>query len=151
MSVDDDRQDCTAAGYTSIQDAIDAAAPGDTIAICPGRYVEGNGAANSNGLTVDKSLTLKGAGADLVTISPRRYDGNDGVIAEDPQSIRYPRGNIVDRRRDADHAGDGGHLRRHRGRQRRGGQGRRRVPRRAGLAAPQPRDRHRDVREPGRV
>ena len=46
-------------------------------------------------LTVDKSLTLKGAGADLVTISPRRYDGNDGVIAEDPQSIRYPRGNII--------------------------------------------------------
>jgi hypothetical protein len=95
LSVDDDRQDCTAAGYTSIQDAIDAAAPGDTIAICPGRYVEGNGAANSNALTIAKSLTLKGAGADLVTISPRRYDGNDGVIAEDPQSIRYPRGNIV--------------------------------------------------------
>jgi hypothetical protein len=95
LAVDDDRQDCTAAGYTSIQDAIDAAAPGDTIAICPGRYVEGNGAANSNALTVGKSLTLKGAGADLVTISPRRYDGNDGVIAEDPQSIRYPRGNII--------------------------------------------------------
>jgi hypothetical protein len=95
LSVDDDRRDCTAAAYTSIQDAIDAAAPGDTIAICPGRYVEGNGAANSNALTIDKSLTLKGAGADLVTIAPRRYDGNDGVIAEDPQSIRYPRGNIV--------------------------------------------------------
>src|SRR5215203_3971695 len=73
LSVDDDRKDCTAAGYASIQDAIDAAAPGDTIAICPGRYVEGNGAANSNALTVDKTLTLKGAGADLVTISPRRY------------------------------------------------------------------------------
>jgi hypothetical protein len=95
LSVDDDRRDCTAAGYTSIQAAIDAAAPGDTIAICPGRYVEGNGAANSNALTIAKSLTIKGAGADLVTISPRRYDGNDGVIAEDPQSIRYPRGNII--------------------------------------------------------
>src|SRR5215207_1810097 len=95
LSVDDDRHDCTAAGFTSIQEAIDAAAPGDIIAICPGRYVEGNGAANSNALTVAKSLTLKGAGADLVTISPRRYDGNDGVIAEDPQNIRYPSGNIV--------------------------------------------------------
>src|SRR5829696_3733394 len=95
LSVDDDRRDCTAAGYSSIQAAIDAAASGDSIAICPGSYVEGNGAANSNGLTVDKSLTLKGAGADLVSISPRRYDGNDGVIAEDPQDIRYPRGNIV--------------------------------------------------------
>ena len=46
-------------------------------------------------LKIDKSLTLKGAGADLVTISPRRYDGNDGVIAEDPQNIRYPSGNIL--------------------------------------------------------
>ena len=43
LSVDDDRQDCTAAAYTSVQDAIDAAAPGDTIAICPGHYAEGNG------------------------------------------------------------------------------------------------------------
>ena len=95
LSVDDDRQDCTAAAFMSVQDAIDAAAPGDTVAICPGSYVEGNGAANSNAVTVDKTLTLKGAGADLVTISPRRYDGNDAVIAEDPQSIRYPRGNII--------------------------------------------------------
>ena len=84
LSVDDDRRDCTAAGYTSIQDAIDAAAPGDTVVICPGHYSEGNGNPNTNALTVDKSLTLKGAGADLVTISPVRYDGNDGVIAEEP-------------------------------------------------------------------
>ncbi len=103
ISVDDDRQDCTAAAFTSVQDAIDAAAPGDTVTICPGHYVEGTGDANSNAVTVDKTLTLKGAGADLVTISPRRYDGNDGVIAEDanddgpgaPQSIRHPRGNIL--------------------------------------------------------
>ncbi len=95
LSVDDDRQDCTAAGYTSIQDAIDDAAPADTIVICPGSYAEGNGSANTNGLTIGKSLTLKGAGADLVTISPRRYAGNDGVIADDPQDIRRPTGNIV--------------------------------------------------------
>ena len=151
LSVDDDRQDCTAAGYTSIQDAIDAAAPGDTIAICPGRYVEGNGAANSNGITVDKSLTLKGAGADLVTISPRRYDGNDGVIAEDPQSIRYPRGNIITAvgtpalPLTVDISGvtvDGNGVAAKAGS---------RVPRRPGLASPQSRDRCRDVREPGRV
>ena len=30
-----------------------------------------------------------------MTISPRRYAGNDGVIAEDPQDIRRPSGNIV--------------------------------------------------------
>ena len=95
LAVDDDRGDCTTAAYTSIQDAIDDAAPGDTIAVCPGRYAEGNGNANQNGLTIGKSLTIKGAGADLVTISPRRYAGNDGVIADDPQDIRRPSGNIV--------------------------------------------------------
>ena len=95
LSVDDDRQDCTAALFTSVQDAVDAAAPGDTIAICPGRYAEGPGNANTNAVLVDKTLTLKGAGADLVTISPRRYDGNDNVIAEDPQDIRRPSGNIL--------------------------------------------------------
>jgi hypothetical protein len=105
LSVDDDRRDCTAAGYTSIQDAVDAAAPGDTVVICPGHYSEGNGDPNTNALTVDKTLTIKGAGADLVTISPVRYDGNDGVIAEDArdpdnptipaQSIRHPKGNIL--------------------------------------------------------
>lgn len=95
LSVDDDRQDCSAATFTTVQDAIDAAAPGDTIAICPGTYAEGNAQPNTNALKIDKSITLKGAGADLVTISPRRYDGNDGVIAEDPQNIRYPSGNIL--------------------------------------------------------
>jgi hypothetical protein len=95
ISVDNDRADCTAAAFTSVQDAIDAAAPGDTIAICPGTYTEGNGNPNTSALRIDKTLTLKGAGADLVTISPRRYDGNDGVIAEDPQDIRYPSGNII--------------------------------------------------------
>ena len=103
LSVDDDRQDCTAAAYTSVQDAIDAAAPGDTIAICPGTYAEGNGLPNTSAVRIEKTLTLKGAGADLVTISPVRYDGNDGVIADDQddatpgsqQDIRYPSGNIV--------------------------------------------------------
>src|SRR5215203_4084290 len=60
LSVDDDRKDCTAAGYTSIQDAIDAAATGDTVVVCPGHYSEGNGNPNTNALTVDKTLTLKG-------------------------------------------------------------------------------------------
>ena len=95
LSVDDDRQDCTAAAYTSVQDAIDAAAPGDTITICPGIYREGNAQPNTSAIKIDKTLTLKGAGADLVTITPLKYDGNDTVIAEDPQNIRYPSGNIV--------------------------------------------------------
>jgi hypothetical protein len=94
LSVDDDRQDCTAAAYTSVQDAVDAAAPGDTVSICPGTYTEGNAQPNTNALKIDKTITLKGAGADLVTISPKRYDGNDGSIADDPQNIRYSNGNI---------------------------------------------------------
>ena len=37
LIVDDDGEDCPAAPYTSIQNAIVAAAAGDTIAVCPGR------------------------------------------------------------------------------------------------------------------
>src|SRR5690349_19923176 len=61
LSVDDDRKDCTSATYTSVQDAIDAAAPGDTIAICPGVYREGNAQPNTSAIKIQKSLTLKGA------------------------------------------------------------------------------------------
>ena len=43
LTVDDDRADCPAAAYTSVQAAVDAAAPGDTVVICPGDYAEGNG------------------------------------------------------------------------------------------------------------
>ena len=103
LSVDDDRKDCTAATFTSVQDAIDAAAPGDTIAICPGTYREGNAQPNTSAIKIDKTLTIKGAGADLVTITPLKYDGNDTVIADDSdentpgsqQNIRYSNGNIL--------------------------------------------------------
>jgi hypothetical protein len=40
--------------FTSVQAAIDAAAPGETISICAGTYTET--------LTIDKDLTLRGAG-----------------------------------------------------------------------------------------
>ena len=70
-TVDDDKADCPAAAFTSIQAAVDAAAPGDTIAICKGDYVEGDGAPGTNALTITKNLTLKGAGADFVSISPK--------------------------------------------------------------------------------
>ncbi len=78
LSVDDDGVDCPAAPYSSIQAAVDAASPGDTIAVCPGTYVEGTGQVATNAVTIAKSLTLKGAGADLVTIRP----AGDGQIAE---------------------------------------------------------------------
>src|SRR4051812_37308901 len=54
-------------GHTkSIQNAIDAADSGDTIRICEGTY--------AGALKIGKPLTLRGAGADLVTI-------RDGVTA----------------------------------------------------------------------
>jgi hypothetical protein len=92
-TVDDDRADCPTAQHTRIQAAIDAAQPGDTIAICPGSYVEGSGEVASNALTIDKSLTLRGAGADLVRIKPLATAG--GRVAETEQDIRNGVGDIL--------------------------------------------------------
>src|SRR6201999_309004 len=74
LTVDDLRDDCPSAGYTSVQAAVDAASPGDTVAICPGTYEEGpatvpNGGANA--VSIAKMITLKGAGAAKVTIRPK--------------------------------------------------------------------------------
>ena len=63
LTVDDDKADCPAAAYTSVQAAVDAAHDGDTIVICKGEYVEGTGAPGTNALTITDSITLKGAGA----------------------------------------------------------------------------------------
>ncbi len=54
LVVDDDGAQCSEAGYTSIQAAVAAAAEGVTISVCPGFYNET--------VTVDKTLTLRGAG-----------------------------------------------------------------------------------------
>jgi hypothetical protein len=101
FSVDDDRVECPSAGFTTIQAAIDAASAGDTVAVCPGTYTEGNGAPGTSALTINKSLTLFGAGAGRVTIQPNAANG--GSIA-DPGSdqvatagtlLRNNTGNIV--------------------------------------------------------
>jgi hypothetical protein len=95
LAVDDDGAQCPAAEFTQVQAAIDAAAPGDTIAVCPGIYVEGSGTIGSNALEITKSLTIKGAGADLVAIEPRRSTPTGGQIAESKMDIRNGRGDII--------------------------------------------------------
>ena len=81
LSVDDDGLDCPAAPFTSIQSAVNAASAGDTVAICPGAYAEGTGAVGTSALTIAKSLTLRGAGAGMVRISPRQTTPGAGQIA----------------------------------------------------------------------
>ena len=52
LLVDDDQQECPNAGFTTIQTAVNAAAPGDTIQVCPGTYNEQ--------VEIAKRLTLVG-------------------------------------------------------------------------------------------
>lgn len=79
-TVDDDRLDCPNAGFSTVQGAINQAAPWDTVVICPGDYAEVSNATSANnspaqagsknGLTITKPLTIRGAGAGKVTIRP---------------------------------------------------------------------------------
>lgn len=102
LTVDDDRAECPAAAYTSIQAAVDAANPyprtaraRDTIVVCPGHYVEGSGAPGTTALTIDAPVVIKGAGADLVTIGPRATTPTGSSIAGAAPDIRSGIGNIV--------------------------------------------------------
>src|SRR3954452_15913713 len=96
LTVDDDGAQCPDAQYKSVQNAIYAARPGDTIAICPGTYVEGGGGVGSNGLIIIRNVTLKGAGADLVTIKPKKVRASTSQITEATnQSLRNALGAIV--------------------------------------------------------
>jgi|GEM_PF-4306467 hypothetical protein len=107
-TVDDDKADCPNAAFTSIQAAIDQAAPWDTVVVCAGEYAEqstptsGNStpsqAGSRNGLTITKPLTIKGAGADKVFIrpalgpslagtAPYLRDGGGNVVTVSRQSL----------------------------------------------------------------
>ncbi len=55
LVVDDDGEQCPRADYTNLQDAVDAAQPGETLAVCPGLY------AGTITIGADKAgLTLRG-------------------------------------------------------------------------------------------
>ena len=95
LTVDDDRADCPAAAFTSVQAAVDAAAPGDTVTICPGTYAEGTGEVGTNAVLIRKNLTLKGAGADLVRITPKSSSTAGGQIMEATPDLRNGLGDII--------------------------------------------------------
>lgn len=75
LKVDDDQQQCEGAEFTSINEAIAAASPGDNIQVCPGLYQEN--------VVVDKTLKVVGSGPD----NPRKRTGNpDKEAVIDPPS-----------------------------------------------------------------
>ena len=102
-TVDDDKVECPSAGFTSVQAAVDQAAPWDTIVICPGLYEESstpvhhaNNPVQSgamNGLTITKPLKIKGAGADKVTIRPAASIGS--TLAGTAPYLRDGGGNVI--------------------------------------------------------
>jgi len=95
LLVDDDAVECPAAGFTSVQAAVDAAADGDTVVICAGDYVEGSGHVGTSSVKIDKEIDIKGAGADLVSIMPKRNPSIGGRIASGTPKLRDAYGNII--------------------------------------------------------
>jgi hypothetical protein len=101
-TVDDDKAQCPSARFSSIQEAVDQAAPWDVIVVCDGLYEEqstppsGNGvpsaARSVNGLTITKPLTIRGTGASKVTIRPK---STLTTLAGDVPYLRDAGGNVV--------------------------------------------------------
>lgn len=102
-TVDDDGVQCPNASFSSIQAAIDQAAPHDTIVICAGTYRERSIPTNGtyspaqvgsrNGLTIQKPITLRGAGADEVFIEPDPSLGSS--LAGTAPFLRDGGGNVI--------------------------------------------------------
>lgn len=116
ITVDDDKAQCPNASYTSIQSAIDQAAPWDTIIVCDGLYRERSvplnnptqnpaQAGSKNGLTISKPLTIKGAGPDKVTITPDVEAG--GTLAGTAPFLRDGGGNVISVVRQSNGSSDG--------------------------------------------
>lgn len=98
ITVDDDGVQCPSAAYSRIALAISAAAPGDTISICDGVYLEGAGGPGTNALTIRKPLTIKGAGPGRVYIGPVGGGANQiasNVPAGGSANLRDGLGDII--------------------------------------------------------
>src|SRR6266581_5138030 len=87
LVVDDDRVQCPTADFTTIQDAVNAAASGDIILVCAGTYLE----IAPGPLTINKTLTLLGA---QNTVDARNPRGAESVIA-DAQGTSVSASNVV--------------------------------------------------------
>ena len=102
-TVDDDKEECPTAEFTSVQSAVDFAAPWDTIVICAGLYEESSVPVNAapsptqerakNGITIKEPLKIIGAGADKVTIRPAASLG--GTLAGTEPFLRDGGGNVI--------------------------------------------------------
>ncbi len=96
------RSSASNANFTSIQKAVDFAAPWDTIVVCEGVYQESSTPVAStaspvatgatNGLTINKPLKIKGVGADKVIIEP---DQSLDTLAGVTPYLRDGGGNVI--------------------------------------------------------
>jgi len=90
LVVDDDRAQCASAEFATIQDAIDAAAPGGVVRVCPGIYTK---PADLDGplVSIDKPLTLRGQpeaieAVDCFAATYSPPDPNRDVVIQAPNS-----------------------------------------------------------------